>query len=126
MTASSRRALREAAVDKEGNLVTKAIARRERMGHITLAAPVAHIWFMRGMPSATSLLLNITVKNIERIVYFAPISSSIPMLKITTTLNDLEAETTAAREAINLRYEQLATDKNTDLKALAKSKLGNG
>lgn len=111
---------REAAVDKEGNLVTKAIARRERMGHITLAAPVAHIWFMRGMPSATSLLLNITVKNIERIVYFATyLIIDTDAEKITTTLNDLEAETTAAREAINLRYEQLATDKNADLKALA-------
>ena len=62
---------REAAVDKEGNLVTKSITRRERMGHITLAAPVAHIWFMRGTPSALSLLLDITVKNIEKVVYFA-------------------------------------------------------
>ena len=62
---------REAAVDKEGNLVTKSITRRERMGHISLAAPVAHIWFMRGTPSALSLLLDITVKNIEKVVYFA-------------------------------------------------------
>ena len=62
---------REAAVDKEGNLVTKSITRRERMGHISLAAPVAHIWFMRGTPSALSLLLDITVTNIEKIVYFA-------------------------------------------------------
>ena len=52
---------REAAVDKEGNLVTKSISRRERMGHISLAAPVAHIWFMRGTPSALSVLLNLTV-----------------------------------------------------------------
>ena len=62
---------REQAVDKEGNLVTKSITRRERMGHIALAAPVAHIWFMRGIPSALSLLLDITVKNIEKVVYFA-------------------------------------------------------
>ena len=55
---------REAAVDKEGNLVTKSISRRERMGHITLAAPVAHIWFMSGTPSALSVLLNLSVKNI--------------------------------------------------------------
>ena len=61
----------EAAVDKEGNLVTKSITRRERMGHITLAAPVTHIWFMRGTPSALSLLLDLTVKNIEKVVYFA-------------------------------------------------------
>ena len=62
---------REAAVDKEGNLVTKSITRRERMGHISLAAPVTHIWFMRGTPSALSILLDLTVKNIEKIVYFA-------------------------------------------------------
>ena len=62
---------REAAVDKEGNLVTKSIARRERMGHISLAAPVAHIWFMRGTPSAISTILDLTVKNIEKIIYFA-------------------------------------------------------
>ena len=48
---------REAAVDKNGELVTKSIVRRERMGHIALAAPIAHIWFMRGAPSAMSLLL---------------------------------------------------------------------
>ena len=62
---------REAAVDKDGNLVTKSIVRRERMGHIKLAAPVAHVWFMRGTPSALSLLLEATVRNIEKVVYFA-------------------------------------------------------
>lgn len=62
---------REAAIDKNGELVTKSIVRRERMGHISLAAPVAHIWFMRGTPSAMSLLLGLTVRNIERIAYFA-------------------------------------------------------
>ena len=62
---------REAAVDKDGNLVTKSIARRERMGHIKLAAPVAHVWFMRGTPSSLSLLLDLTVRNIEKVVYFA-------------------------------------------------------
>ena len=48
---------REAAVDKNGELVTKSIERRERMGHISLAVPVAHIWFLRGTPSAMGLLL---------------------------------------------------------------------
>ena len=62
---------REAAIDKNGELVTKSIVRRERMGHIELAAPVAHIWFMRGTPSAMSLLLGMTVRNIERVAYFA-------------------------------------------------------
>ena len=51
---------REAAVDKNGEIVTKSIVRRERMGHITLASPVAHIWFLRGTPSAIGLLLGMT------------------------------------------------------------------
>src|SRR6188508_898386 len=62
---------REAAVDKNGELVTKSIVRRERMGHISLAVPVAHIWFLRGTPSAVGLLLGLTVKNLERVAYFA-------------------------------------------------------
>ena len=99
---------REAAVDKEGNLVTKSIARRERMGHIALAAPVAHIWFMRGTPSALSTLLNLTVKNIEKVVYFASyLIINAKDEEIAKTLEDLEATTVAAREAIRLRYEKM-------------------
>ncbi|GBD10398.1 DNA-directed RNA polymerase subunit beta' [bacterium HR23] len=51
--------------------VTRARVRRERMGHITLAAPVAHIWFSKGTPSAIGLLLNLTPRNLERVLYFA-------------------------------------------------------
>ena len=112
---------REAAVDKNGELVTKSIVRRERMGHIQLAAPVAHIWFMRGTPSAMSLLLGMTVRNIERIAYFA----TYVILKVDEVtrdqyLADLEAETEAGRMAIKMRYEQLAEADNADIKQLAK------
>ena len=112
---------REAAVDKNGELVTKSIVRRERMGHIQLAAPVAHIWFMRGTPSAMSLLLGMTVRNIERIAYFA----TYVILKVDEAtrdqyLADLEAETEAGRMAIKMRYEQLAEADNADIKQLAK------
>ncbi len=111
---------REAAVDKEGNLVTKSISRRERMGHIALAAPVAHIWFMRGTPSAISLLLNLTVKNIEKVVYFASyLITDSQDDKIAEKMNDLDAQTDAARQAIHLRYEEAAKDKNADAKVLA-------
>lgn len=111
---------REAAVDKEGNLVTKSISRRERMGHITLAAPVAHIWFMHGTPSALSVLLNLTVKNIEKVVYFAAyLIISAKDEEIATKLTDLESQTVASREAIRLRYEEMAKDKNSNAKALA-------
>ena len=111
---------REAAVDKEGNLVTKSITRRERMGHIALAAPVAHIWFMRGIPSALSLLLDITVKNLEQVAYFATyLITDAKTEEIQKTIENLEGQTNAAREAIKLRYEKEAKAENADVKALA-------
>lgn len=111
---------REAAVDKEGNLVTKSITRRERMGHIALATPVAHIWFMRGIPSALSLLLDISVKNIERVVYFATyLITDADTEKVQSTLEQLEEQTAAARKAIKIRYEKDAAVEGADIKALA-------
>ena len=111
---------REAAVDKNGELVTKSIVRRERMGHIQLAAPVAHIWFMRGTPSAMSLLLGITVRNLERIAYFATyVILNVEETKRDQYLADLEAETEAGRAAIKMRYEREAGADNADVKALA-------
>ena len=57
--------------DKCGVEVTRAKVRRERMGHIELAAPVAHIWYVKGTPSRLGLLLDISPRNLERILYFA-------------------------------------------------------
>ena len=56
--------------DKCGVEVTRAKVRRERMGHIELAAPVTHIWYFRGVPSRIGLLLNMTPKQLEQVVYF--------------------------------------------------------
>lgn len=113
---------REAAVDKNGDLVTKSIVRRERMGHIQLAAPVAHIWFMRGVPSAMSLLLGMTVKNIERVVYFASyVILAVDETKKEQFLADLEAEDSAARQAIKIRYEKMAEEEGADVKVLAEA-----
>ena len=116
---------REAAIDKNGDLVTKSIVRRERMAHISLAAPVAHIWFMRGTPSAMSLILGITVRNLERIAYFATyVILKVNVEKRDQILADLEAETEAGRAAIKIRYEREVAgaddDANkADIKALA-------
>ena len=111
---------REAAVDKEGNLVTKSISRRERMGHISLAAPVAHIWFMHGTPSALSLLLDLTVKNIEKVVYFATyLITDTKEEEIEKTLTDLETTYAAAQSAIKLRYEKDSKAENADIKVLS-------
>ena len=113
---------REAAIDKNGELVTKSIVRRERMGHIELAAPVAHIWFMRGTPSAMSLLLGVTVRNLERIAYFATyVILSVDGEKRDQILADLEAETEAARMAIKMRFEKEAEAEDADVKALAEA-----
>ncbi len=56
--------------EKCGVEVTLARVRRERMGHIELAAPVAHIWFLKSLPSRIGLMLDMTLKDIERVLYF--------------------------------------------------------
>ena len=113
---------REMAIDKNGDIVTKSIVRRERMGHIALAAPVAHIWFLRGTPSAMSLLLGITVRNLEKIAYFATyVVLEVDTEKRDQMLADLEAETDAGRAAIKIRYEKEADVEGADVKALAEA-----
>jgi DNA-directed RNA polymerase subunit beta' len=57
--------------EKCGVEVTQSIVRRDRMGHIELASPVAHIWFLRGVPSRMSILLNVSLTDLEKVVYFA-------------------------------------------------------
>ena len=56
--------------EKCGVEVTRSIVRRERMGHIALATPVAHIWFVRGIPTRIGLMLDLTMADVERVVYF--------------------------------------------------------
>ena len=57
--------------DKCGVEVTRSRVRRERMGHIELASPVSHIWYVKGTPSRLGLLLDISPRNLERVLYFA-------------------------------------------------------
>ena len=57
--------------DRCGVEVTKAKVRRERMGHIELAAPVAHIWYFKGIPSRVALLLDVSPRSLEKVIYFA-------------------------------------------------------
>ncbi len=57
--------------DKCGVEVTQSKVRRERMGHITLSAPIAHVWFFKGAPSKLSLLLDMTPRTLESVIYFA-------------------------------------------------------
>ncbi|NQV90408.1 DNA-directed RNA polymerase subunit beta' [Candidatus Uhrbacteria bacterium] len=57
--------------DKCGVEVTHSVVRRERMGHIELAAPISHIWFLRGVPSKIGTILDVSIQNLEKIIYFA-------------------------------------------------------
>ncbi|MBI4435672.1 DNA-directed RNA polymerase subunit beta', partial [Candidatus Uhrbacteria bacterium] len=57
--------------DKCGVEVTHSVVRRERMGHIDLAAPISHIWFLRGVPSKIGTILDVSIQNLEKIIYFA-------------------------------------------------------
>ena len=57
--------------DKCGVEVTHSVVRRERMGHIELAAPITHIWFLRGVPSKIGTVMDMSIQNLEKVIYFA-------------------------------------------------------
>lgn len=79
--------------EKCGVEVTRSIVRRDRLGHIELASPVAHIWFLRGVPSRMSILMNITVSDLEKVVYFAGyIITKVHEEEKTNILESLEGE----------------------------------
>ena len=85
--------------DKCGVEVTQSKVRRERMGHITLASPVAHSWFVKGAPSKLSLILDISPKNLEAVVYFASyLVTSIDAEAKTAALEKLEKDLAAKIE----------------------------
>ncbi len=79
--------------EKCGVEVTRSIVRRERMGHIELASPVAHIWFLRGVPSRMSTLLNIPVADLEKVIYFAGyVITNVHQEEKENVLKNLESE----------------------------------
>jgi DNA-directed RNA polymerase subunit beta' len=79
--------------EKCGVEITRAIVRRERMGHIDLCVPVSHIWFLRGVPSRIALLLGLTASAIEKVIYFAGyIVTSVREDERARILKELETE----------------------------------
>src|SRR3989344_1870711 len=112
--------------DRCGVEVTRSIVRRERMGHIKLASPVAHIWFLRGMPSRIATILDVSLPDLERVVYFAAY--------IVTKVNEeLKAEAMkkmesgfrslvkgAAQESEKERIQERREEEKTNLKSLKK------
>src|SRR5210317_339314 len=77
--------------EKCGVEVIQSKVRRERLGHIKLAAPVAHIWFLKSLPSKIGAILDMTLKQLERILYFesyAVVTSEVETLPVGTLLNE--------------------------------------
>ncbi len=99
--------------EKCGVEITRAIVRRERMGHIDLATPVAHIWFLRGIPSRIALLLGLSSAEVEKVVYFAGyIVTSVDETERTRLLKDLENE-------YQMKQKSATAEEKTRLKDLA-------
>ena len=102
--------------EKCGVEVTRAIVRRERMGHIDLCVPVSHIWFLRGVPSRIAMILGITATSVEKVIYFAGYivtkvseSDRVRILseldtEFKTKLKSLQNE--EAREALKVRMDE--------------------
>src|SRR5262249_34638724 len=88
--------------DKCGVEVARSKVRRERMGHIDLASPVSHIWYFKGTPSRIGLLLDLSPRNLERILYFA--------LYVVTKID----EEGRMRELMNIDEELAALEQNLD------------
>ncbi len=97
--------------DKCGVEVTQSRVRRERMGHITLAAPVVHNWFFKGSPSKLGLLLDVSPRSLDAVVYFASyLVVDVDQEKKKEVLENLEKELDKKRkehqQALNLRLEE--------------------
>ena len=87
--------------DRCGVEVARAKVRRERMGHIALAAPVAHIWFAKGIPSRLGLLLDLSPRNLERVLYFAQYAvTSVDPLMRTRVVESLQEQCAEKIEAL--------------------------
>ena len=90
--------------DKCGVEVTRSLVRRERMGHIELAAPTSHIWFLRGIPSKIGLILDLSVQLLEKVIYFASF--------IITSVNDEERQDTLVQisEELKSKKKQISSE----------------
>jgi len=93
--------------DKCGVEVTRAVVRRERMGHIDLSAPVSHIWFLRGVPSKIGLILDMGVQDLEKVIYFANfLITKVDETLRQDTLTQLQQEYESKQKQIDHEFHQ--------------------
>lgn len=107
--------------DRCGVEVTKSQVRRERMGHIKLACPVSHIWFLRGVPSRMGMILNTSLPKLERVIYFAAyIITKVDETAKKKVLQEIEKEYKAKVKGLKLRGRAVSFTRGK--KALGKTK----
>src|SRR5215216_6320605 len=109
--------------DKCGVEVTRAKVRRERMGHIELASPVSHIWFVKGTPSRIGLLLDVTPRILEQLLYFAKyivveVSEAARERQIQQVQAEVEARVGRARKAGEDRNGELIEVRDTHIQEI--------
>lgn len=104
--------------DKCGVEVTRSVVRRERMGHIDLAAPCSHIWFLRGVPSKIGLILDLSPQALEKVIYFADFI-------ITSVNEDLKKETLEQiKQEFKAKKRKIEADSANQFN-MVKARLGN-
>ena len=97
--------------DKCGVEVTRSVVRRERMGHIQLAAPVSHIWFLRGVPSKIGLILDLSIQELEKVIYFANyIITKVDDVLRNETLEQIDVEHQVKKKSIESEFGRIAND----------------
>src|SRR5207302_1425943 len=93
--------------DRCGVEVTRSKVRRERMGHIELAAPVCHIWYLKGVPSPLSLILDISPRPLEKVLYFASyVITHVDRRKINEEMDGIHFAVQTERETIEREKEE--------------------
>ena len=115
--------------DKCGVEVTRAAVRRERMGHITLATPVAHIWYTRRIPSYLGMLLDISRRNLDRVLYFAQYivtyvdeeARTKALKRLEDEISDTEREQAAS---VNTKIAELKTKRDHTLAEINQKRTG--
>ena len=109
--------------DKCGVEVTHSIVRRDRMGHIELATPVSHIWFLRSIPSKIGLILDLSIQALERVIYFASfIISRVDEAGVADVHAELKKEYKTKVKQIEHEYEQKRSAAETEKKKAAEFK----
>jgi len=112
--------------DKCGVEVTRSIVRRSRMGHITLAVPVIHIWYLRGTASRIGLILNLSIKDLEQIVYFANyVITEVDNESRKIAIEQLEADLKEKKNEEKINYDKKQAELKKELDKILKEGKGS-